>query len=135
MSHVAKVNFEIKDLDALDRAATALGGELVRGATAFRFYAGQQAPCLHLIQLSGDKGGHQIGLRKHVDAEGRICDDSFDLHYDLGYAHNINRAFGPQASGLRREYNAQTAEAYLHRKGHRVSRQDTPGQIRLVAIA
>ena len=71
MSHVATINIEVKDLDALGIAAGRIGLELVRGQKEYRWY-GQSVGdyplpaglteadlgvCEHAIRIAGTHGG------------------------------------------------------------------------------
>jgi hypothetical protein len=128
MSHVARVNCQIKLLDALSTALEKFPGTaLQRGQTKFQYYGGSKEACIHAITVPGTK--YEIGLRyKATDpAEGfePVC-DFFD--------GKIAQTFGRDLIGLRNEYSAVVAEQTLRRRGYRVQRAvDTREQIRLVA--
>ncbi len=133
MSHVARVNCIIKDLDVLGEAAEKLGGELVRDQKRFHFYAGATEPCVHALKVKGAKDtDHEVGLRQKSASD---PEEGFEPHYDVSFAGNINRAFGSNLVELRKEYSAAMAERQLRKQGYMV-RRDTEAQaneIRLVA--
>lgn len=129
MSHVAKVNCSITDLDALSQALGKFpGAALVRGKKAFRMYGSESQPCVHAITVPNTK--YEIGLRyKSLNPA-----DGFEPACDF-YDGSLSRVFGDQLTTLRNEYSAVVAESTLRRRGYRVTRQiDTPQQIRLVAV-
>lgn len=127
MSHVATIEARIVDLDALEAAAAAKGGVLVRGKRTFRSYEGNKA-CDHAVTVEGS--GHEVGLTTRVDGQ-----EGWNLAYDSwGPGAKLDQKFGPQLVGLKNEYLAQVAEAKLRRSGFMVRRAvDTAQQIQLVA--
>jgi hypothetical protein len=65
MSHVATIQIEIKDLNALEAASKELGLELVRGQTTFRkFERSRAGECDHAIRIPGDQRAYEIGVVK-----------------------------------------------------------------------
>lgn len=136
------MKLKVKDLDALEESADALGGELRRGQKTHAWYGrfmndsrsyGEHDPkdfgkCEHAIRLKNHQAGdYEIGVVKAKDGEG------FELLVDTwGPGQKLVTAFGgPQLHGLRREYAASVAtkraNATLARKGYRVQREDLPG--------
>ena len=83
MSHVATIEIEIKDLDALEAAAKELGLELVRGKTSHRWYgrsvgdyplpagftADDLGKCEHAIRIPGDDRAYEIGVCRRRDGK------------------------------------------------------------------
>lgn len=129
MSHVAVVNCEIKDLDALETAVAAFNARLVRDQRHFRMYGSERQPCLHAI--TGIKGTtYEIGLRQKTASD----PETFELACDF-FDGRLRETFGEQLVGLRKEYAAVVAERTLARRGYRVTRQTEGQQIRLVARA
>lgn len=76
MSHVATVDIEIKDLNALERACETLGLKLMRGQKTYRWYgrsvgdyplpvgfkASDLGKCDHAITIPGNKQCYEIGI-------------------------------------------------------------------------
>lgn len=126
MSHVATVNCQITDLAALEQALTKFAGTaLKQGQKSFQYYASSKAPCIHAITVPGTK--YEVGLRQKSTNPA----DGFEFACDF-YDGGVARTFGPELLHLRNEYQAQVAETWASRRGHRVQRViDTPQQIQL----
>src|SRR4051812_32472193 len=114
MSHVATVDVEIKDLDALDAACKKLGLELVRGQTTFRWY-GQHVgdyplpagftgadlgTCEHAVRVPGRADAYEIGVVRRRDGR-----SGWSLMWDF-YAggYGLMERVGENCQSLRREY-------------------------------
>lgn len=132
MSHVARVDCEIRDLDALEIAVAKMGAELRRNQKTFRMWGtGSSAhqPCVHAITLTGDKNAYEVGLRQKTAGD----PNTFEFACDF-FDGKLTRAFGPNLTTLQNEYLAVVAERQLARRGWRVRREvDTRQQVRLVA--
>ena len=115
VSHVTKVDIEIKDLDALETACKGRGLTLKRGQTKYAWWgrsvgdypipAGMRAEdlgkCSHAIHL--DSRSFEIGLVKQSD-------DSFRLVFDFYGQASLLAAVGGQAcEGLVGDYAIETA--------------------------
>ena len=85
MSHISKIELEVKDLGVLGQACNRLGIKLVRGKTRFKWY-GKDAPCDHVIEVPGAE--YEIGVVKHNNGYGLNCDF---------YDPSIEKIVGPQA--------------------------------------
>lgn len=118
MSHVAYVEGEVKDLDALDEALLKFPeakAALNRNQKVFRGYGSERAPCLHAISMQGMN--YEIGLRLKNAAD----PDTYQFAADF-YSGELTRAFGPQLVHLRNEYMAVVAENALRQQGYMVTR-------------
>jgi hypothetical protein len=86
MSHIATIDLEIKDLDAIEAACKELELELVRNQKTFRWY-GQfmgdypadsrlsvkdYGKCEHAIKMKADKHAYEIGLVKNPTGNGYL---------------------------------------------------------------
>ena len=83
MSHVARIDMEIKDLTALKAAAKLLGMEFLEGQTTYRWYgrhvgdyslpegfkASDLGKCEHAIGIPNDKKAYEIGVVKRRDGK------------------------------------------------------------------
>lgn len=128
MSHVATVDVEILDLDALDAACKRCGLELVRDRESFRYYRGNRAPCDHLIRMPGNEKAYEIGVLKLDGKPG------YTLRYDdfMG-GYGMVSASGNECSALRQHYAAVVAMRTAQRQGYRVNEQRlSNGKIKLV---
>lgn len=139
MSHITKINLLIKDLDALDKACSRLGLELVRGQKTFKWYGrfvgdslgiagvnpADYGKCEHAIRVKGNVGAYEIGLVKRADDKG------YDLHWDnyqggyglaekVGYETGARARVGAKATKLADWYAAEVARKQMARQGFMV---------------
>lgn len=129
MSHVAEIDLELKDLDAVGRAADALGMRLVRDAKTFTYYAGQQSPCVHkLVFKDAQPGAWEVGL---VYADNSLTSyrpalDDFGMQ-----GKRITDALGRDCVELKKRYTAEVSAAQLRKQGYRVQIKQDAGQYRI----
>jgi hypothetical protein len=119
MSHIAKIELEVKDLGVLSQACTRLGLQLQREQKTFKWY-GQDATCDHAIRIPG--ATYEIGI---VHKDGRYelqCD-----YYDAG----IEKAIGRQGGLLKQGYAIEKTKLEARRKGYTVLEKKTETGIRL----
>lgn len=133
MSHIATIELEIRDLDALDAAARSLGLELVRGQTTYRWY-GLRDPrqyryplppgftvedlgrCEHAIRVPGNDQAYEIGVVRRRDGRpGYVLLVDF---WNGGYG--LEEKVGTNANRLKQAYAIETAKRAAWRAGHRV---------------
>ena len=137
MSHVADVQMQIKDLNALRQAVEAAGAVWHEGQTTHRWYGrflddwndsraavNRRDPktfgkCLHAISVPGVN--YEIGVVQHRSGEG------FDLVYDnFGSSgqhdgQKLEQKFGGAGFPvLRQGYGVELTRRELTRKGYRV---------------
>jgi hypothetical protein len=138
MSHVAQVEAEIKDLDALSKAATALGCELRLGQTEYKWYgqvmddkvmpagftADEAGRCEHAIVVRGaDSRTYEIGVVKRRDGKA-----GYTLLYDGWHGgYGLEHKVGRNAARLTQEYTAQVTMKSqsvrdLIRSGYKINR-------------
>ncbi len=126
MSHLAKIQLQIKDLQALRLAASARGLELVEGAQSFKWYQGQ-GKCDHKLRQVNKPGGYEIGLVKSEDGPG------FELLWD-DFDQSLKAAAGVGGGALKQEYGAAVATRYYESEGFTVHRSlSSKGEIVLTA--
>jgi hypothetical protein len=147
ISHVAKVDLEIADLDVLAEAAIAMGGEYLPNETKWRWYgswqndyAAKDAAYLNgipatrygtsdagIIRLNG--ASWDIGVYKVPGQDGK-----FTLVYDnYGEGHGIEKACGKNLVGLKTRYGAVAATRQLKKQGFAVREETVNNRLRLVA--
>ena len=119
MSHISKIELEVKDLAVLSQACTRLGMEFIRGQKQFKWY-GKDAPCDHVIKVPG--ADYEIGV---VRTNGR-----YELQCDF-FDRNIEKAIGPNAGLLKQAYVVEKAKIEARRKGYSVMERKTKTGIRL----
>jgi hypothetical protein len=119
MSHISKIELEVKDLAVLSHACTQLGLELIRGKNRFKWY-GKNAPCDHVIKVPG--AAYEIGVVKDKHHYELNCD-----YYDSG----IEQVLGRQGGRLKQAYAVAKTKIEAARKGYSVLEKNTDTGIRL----
>ncbi len=136
MSHVCKIELEIRDLRALAEAARALGLELVEDQQTYRWWghsegdyplpAGMTAvdlgKCDHAIRIPGDDRAYEIGVVKRRDGK-----PGYSLLWDF-YNGGFGMEFkvGKDGARLKQEYAAAVSIRQMRDQGFMVSRKVTP---------
>jgi hypothetical protein len=135
MSHIADVQMQIKDLDALRSAVEALGGKLVLGQKTHRWFgqfmndwSSERAAvnrrdsstfgsCEHAITVAGIN--YEIGVVKGADG--------YELVYDTYGNSSVNDGskleakFGVGLTRLKQGYGVEVTRRQLSRQGYRVT--------------
>ena len=119
MSHISKIELEVKDLGVLSQACTRLGIEFIRGQNKFKWY-GEEASCDHAIKVPGAE--YEIGVIKE---KGR-----YDLSCDF-YDRNIEKVIGRQGGLLKQAYAVAKTKIEARKKGYSVLEQNTDTGVRL----
>lgn len=130
MSHIVSIDMEVKDLDALAKAAEACGCELVRNQKTYRWYgrsvgdsplpqgftAADLGKCEHAIRVKGKPNAYEVGVVRRKDGRG------FTLLWDFwSGGFGLQDAVGEDANRLKQNYATQVARKYWTRKGYTVS--------------
>lgn len=138
MSHVATVDVEVKDLDALEEAAKRLGMQLVRGQTTYKwwgesvgdypipagFTAEDLGKCEHAVR--SDNAEYEIGVVRRRDGR-----PGWQLIWDF-YDDTLVKVVGKDCCKLKVAYARAVATRQAIRGGFRVQEQVRPdGSIRL----
>jgi hypothetical protein len=122
MSHLATVDIEVRDLDALQEACQRVGVELVRDQKKFRNFAGRMDDCLHAIRVPGDEKAYEMGLIKREDGR-----PGFDITTDWwAGGKGLFTKVGIGARLLKQAYATVVAKREAIRQGFRV--QEIPGK-------
>jgi hypothetical protein len=136
MSHVARIELEIKDLDALKAACLELGLELMHGQQTFCWYgevvgdsaipegfdADDMGKCHHAIRVPGAK--YEVGV---VNRNGK-----YTLLWDFYNAGGLERVLGKGACRLKQAYSAERVRREARLKGYHLQERKTEQGIRLV---
>ena len=142
MSHVADVQMQIKDLDALRSVVARMGGELVMGQKTHRWYgrflndwssdraavrridSSTFGKCEHAIKFDGID--YEIGL---ITGEG-----GYQLIYD-SYGGDLERKLGIGLPILKQAYGVEVTTRQLSRLGYRTTTtQNANGSVRVEAV-
>ncbi len=128
MSHVAKIEIEVKDLDALDAACRRVGCTLVRGQTAYAWYGysvgGYPLPegftaedlgrCEHAIKVPG--ASYEIGVTSRRDGR-----PGYALLWDFYHTGGLERVLGQGGRRLVQAYGVEAATRAARRQGYHVT--------------
>lgn len=140
MSHVATIEIEIKDLDALRQAAIDCGLEFCEGQTSYKWYgysvgdsplpAGMTAAdlgiCDHALRIPGDAQAYEVGVVKRGAGYVLLWD-----FWQGGYG--LQAKIGKDGGLLRQRYAVAVAKAQAQRQGLRVTERKLPnGKVQLL---
>jgi hypothetical protein len=120
MSHISKIELEVKDLGTLAKACTRLGLKLIKGQKAFKWYGAEDGKCDHTIKVPG--ATYEIGVTK--------TGKSIELQCDY-YDYAIGKAIGQTGGLLKQAYAVERTKAEARRKGYTVIEKTTGSGIRL----
>jgi hypothetical protein len=119
MSHISKIELEVKDLAILSRACGRLGLEFVKGQETFKWY-GKAGSCDHAIRAPA--ASYEVGVVKVEGKYELLCD-----HYDS----NLSEAIGMGGGLLKQAYAVEKTKAEARRKGYSVIEKQTDTGVRL----
>jgi hypothetical protein len=119
MSHISKIELEVKDLVMLSQACASLGLTLIRGRKRFKWY-GDSALCDHVIKVPGAM--YEIGVVRQKDSYELNCD-----FYDSG----IENVIGRQAGLLKQAYAVAKTKIEARKKGYSVLERTIDTGVRL----
>ena len=100
MSHIQKVNTQIKSLKALKKAVKQLGLNFEEGVKSFNYYGSSMGQCDHVIRNGSDSKA--IGVVSNGDK-------TFSLSWDPDYLGKARDIIGRDAGALKQEYGVQVA--------------------------
>ena len=104
MSHISKIELEVKDLGILDQACRKLDMAFIRGQASFRWY-GKESPCDHTIKVPG--ADYELGV---IDKNG--C---YELNCDF-YDRNLEKVIGKQGGLLKQAYAVEKTKNEARKK-------------------
>ena len=119
MSHISKIELEVKDLGVLSQACKRLGLNLIRGQKSFTWY-GKDGQCDHAIKVP--KANYEIGVL-HKNG-------LYELNCDF-YDRNIEMVIGRQGGLLKQAYAVVKTRLEAMKKGYSVLEQNTDTGVRL----
>jgi hypothetical protein len=119
MSHLAKIELEVKDLDVLSLSCRHLGLTLVQGKKTFQWFNGESA-CDHAIEVPG--ATYEIGLV--------LNDGKYELQTDF-FDKGIESAIGKNGGLLKQRYAVEQTISQAKKQGCRVIEKKTKTGIRL----
>ena len=142
MSHVAEMEIDILDLDALATAVRRLGLEFVPNQVTYKWYGTHVGDypvpkgfepkdlghCLHAIRIPGDERAYEIGVVKRRDGK-----PGYQLMWDFWKeGFGLMEKIGSTGGLLKQAYGVQVAKKQMLRDGYRVTEvKDAKGNILL----
>lgn len=135
MSHISTIELEVRDLEALKRAAQALGLEFVAGQRTYRWYGRHigdyplpqgftkedLGKCDHAIRIPGNDRAYEIGVVRRRDGR-----PGYVLLWDFwSGGFGLQEKVGENANRLKQAYACEAAKAAALRAGHRFVAQAT----------
>jgi hypothetical protein len=135
MSHVATIELEIRDLEALKAACRVLGLEFVAGQRTYRWYGRHVGDyplpqgftpedlgkCEHAIRVPGNAQAYEIGVVARRDGR-----PGWTLLWDFWQGgFGLEEKVGKHADRLKQAYALEAARRAAQRAGHRVLGQIT----------
>ncbi len=119
MSHLARIELEVTNIETLSKACQRIGLNLVQGKTTFKWYEGN-GNCNHAIVIPG--ASYEIGLV--------YKNDKYELQTDF-WDKGIEAAIGKNGGLLKQGYAVERTRSEAVRKGYRVIEKQTDNGIRL----
>jgi hypothetical protein len=119
MSHISRIELEVKDLGILSQACERLGMKLAKAKKTFKWY-GEEASCDHAIIVPG--ADYEIGIAHNKGLFELSCD-----YYDK----NIEKAVGRNAGLLKQAYAVEKTAVEARKKGYSVTERRTENGIQV----
>ena len=119
MSHISKIELEVKDLGILGQACSRLGLELLKNSKTFKWY-GQEAQCDHCIRVPG--ADYEIGVLNR--------NGSYELNCDF-YDKNLEKVIGLKGGLLKQAYAVEKTRLEARKKGYSVIERQTQNGIQI----
>lgn len=136
MSHIARIEMQINDLETLKAACARLGLEFVAEQKTYAWYGkhvgdyplpegfsvSDMGKCDHAIRVPGAK--YEVGVVER--------NQKYVLLWDFWEDGGLEPALGKNAGRLKQAYGVEKATREARLKGYRVTEQKTNHGIRLV---
>ena len=120
MSHISKIELEVKDLGTLRQACNRLGLNMLEGKKTFKWYGQEDSRCDHAIRVPG--ASYEIGVIKNGNLYELQCD-----YWD----NAIGKAIGQTGGLLKQAYAMERTKIEARRKGYSIIEKKTDAGIRL----
>ncbi len=136
MSHIAKIELEINDLETLKKACERLGLEFIENQKTYQWYGtwvgdsempegitvNDLGKCDHAIRVPGAQ--YEIG----IVSKGR----KYTLLWDFWHQGGLEQKLGKNAGRLKQAYAVERVRKEARLKGYRICEQKTDKAVRLV---
>ncbi len=120
MSHISKIELEVKDLGTLKQACQRLGLNMIQGQNTFKWYGQEEGKCDHAIQIPD--ATYEIGIIR--------TGNNFELRCDY-WDSAIGKAIGQTGGLLRQAYAIERTKTEARRKGYTIIENKTESGVRL----
>ena len=120
MSHISKIELEVKDLATLRQACTRLGLNMLEGKKTFKWYGQEDGRCDHVIRIPG--ANYEIGVTRAGGLYELQCD-----YYDSA----LEKTIGQNAGLLKQAYAIERTKTEARRKGYSIIEKKTDSGVRL----
>ena len=120
MSHISKIELEVKDLGTLRQACNRLGLNMIEAQKTFKWYGQEDGSSDHAIQVPG--ATYEIGVVKTGNAFELRCD-----YWDSA----IGKAIGQNGGLLKQAYAVERTKTEARRKGYSIIEKKTDSGIQL----
>ena len=120
MSHISRIEIEVRDLSILKAACRRLELGFVEGQKAFKWFGTEDGACDHVIKVP--KAEYEIGV-VHVGRRYELNCDWFDQALEAGIGKNGGR--------LKQAYAVEKTKLEARRKGYSITEEQAENGIRL----
>jgi len=120
MSHISKIELEVKDLRTLKQACSRLGFNFLEDKKTFKWYGQEESHCDHAIHVPG--ATYEIGVIKKGD--------TFELQCDY-WDSAIGKAIGGNGGLLKQAYAIERTKTEARRKGYSIIEKKIESGIQL----
>lgn len=128
MSHIAKIEIEVRDLDTLEAACKRIGCALARGQTSYAWFGRSMSDyplpegfsvtdlgkCEHAVRVPG--ASYEIGVVTRRDGR-----EGYTMLWDSWGSGGLERVLGKNAGRLVQAYGVEAATRAARRAGHHVT--------------
>lgn len=135
MSHIAKIELEIRDLDSLKQACKRLGFHFMENQKHYVWYGkwvGNQPIPEEISEKDLGKCTHAIHVPAAVFEIGIVKkDNSYLLLWDSWIGGGLEKAIGKDAGVLKQAYALESVKREARRKGYRLTEKRMRKGVRL----
>jgi len=135
LSHISKIELEIKDLEALKNACKVLGFQFMENQKEFIWYGkwmGNQPLPTGITEDDIGKCDHAIRVPNAIFEVGVIRkDNSWILLWDNWIGGGLEPDLGKDAGILKQAYSVEAVKKLARKKGYRIVQKKMPQKVRL----
>ena len=133
MSHISKIEVEIKSLEDLKAACKQLGFQFCEGQKTHRWYGTARASVSENTETDLGKCDHAIKVHKCKYEIGIVKNGNhYNLLWDSYFTGGLQEKIGEDAGLLKQAYSVERIKREARIKGYRVVQKNVTNGIRLV---